>query len=411
MVRHEDWVFALGGHDSNTAVATDSTEALNTIERARILGEDTRPLITSAAVSGTGSLPLGTWYYQVSALGSWGESLPSSLRMVWQGEGEIHVEWTAVPDATGYNIYRNQTAIGDGGVTVLYATEVTDTFFDDDGTMTPVVGPVTPLPGGSLSTWSHNADSMQVGREGLDAIRLIVSDPPEQKVIVYAIGGRQYGDGTGYLATGEYAQVVDGGIIKPFSYLSYDLGTPPPPESPRAFYSLITNQGQNSYVGPGSDHAIFDPDEQLYLMTIVGDDSYDESGPGNSGIDTFEVCEVPFGSGDIGPWYLQDAMLNKDNHGADALLFFDVVFIFPGVKTEKVTEYPSVHGGTPSRYLYYEGGYLSNLNRVIYTSQSTAGSFDIARAYYQMLRLNGWVWVLGGTTGSGPLTSIERTEQ
>jgi hypothetical protein len=405
MARHETFVYAIGGHQDNTSAASSSNEALDTIEVAQILGEDTRPTITSADVIGPIGLPLGTWYYQVSALGTWGESLPSMLRMVWQESGTIRIEWDPVPGASGYNVYRNINPLGDGGATVLYATEVTDTYFEDDDTLVPVAGPIAPLPPGSLSLWDVNSNTLSSGREGLDALRLIVADPPESKAFLYVVGGRQYGDGTGYLASGEYGEILSDGKVLATNPLTNNLGTQ------RAFYNLLTNQGQNSYVGPGSDSAIFDPDEMLYLMAIVGDDSYDESGPGNEGIDTFEVCEVPPGTGDNTPWILQDAVLNKDNHGADALLFFDVVFIFPGVKTEKITENPSVHGGTPSRYLYYEGGDLGNPARVIWTSQSTAGSFDIARAYYPMLRLNGWVFVLGGNDGAGPLTSIERTEQ
>ncbi len=406
LVRAGHYLFAIGGTTANTTLALDGTPALSTIERAVILGTMEQPVIAGASSLGGSGVPEGTWYYQVTAvnddpLTGWGESLPSSPRMV-QGSGQFLLEWDPVDGATSYNVYRNVNIGGDQGLTRLLVAGIAGTTYTDDGTDTVTVADALPLARGSLGRWHIEAEELLAGREGLDAIVLAIYRT-SLKIYLYAFGGRPSASATGYLATGERTVVNYDGTLAGFVPMTNDMTTA------RAFYPLITNQGQDAFVGPGNPELPPILSGDLYLMALLGDNSYNESGAGNSGMDTFEVCSIITVNGDNTPWILQNESHNKDVHGGEVQLFFDYMFIFDGVKTEQLGYDPSPHGSAAQRFTYIEGGYLDDPADIFYDSQATGANFADSRTYYSSLRLNGFVWLIAGNGGGGPIGTIEWT--
>ena len=183
MTRHRNFLYALGGSSTDTnvyplPVATERSS----IEQSRILAFDTMPGIqTPTVISGTG-LPFGTWFYRVSAIGPWGESLASREMQMRNISGTIQVCWQSVPGATGYHVYRSPAAEGRVGTARLLAKDIDaiTTCFNDTG-----IGDLTPAParleasvadGGSLDAgvWIYRVTATAGSRETLAGYRLFV---------------------------------------------------------------------------------------------------------------------------------------------------------------------------------------------------------------------------------------------
>jgi len=97
LLRLGRWLYALGGRPS----AVDGVAALATIERARILGLESRPGVQWARRSASGSLPPGIYHYAVAAVSSEGEGLATrevSVRV--DSNSEVTVQWRAGPIPT-----------------------------------------------------------------------------------------------------------------------------------------------------------------------------------------------------------------------------------------------------------------------------------------------------------------------
>jgi hypothetical protein len=228
----------------------------------------------------------------------------------------------------------------------------------------------------------------------------------DDKTFLFAVGGRPDATGDGYLTSGERAEVLADGDLGPFVALSHDLQTP------RAFYVLLTSQGQND------SGFIPDPDiplektvstEPLYLLAILGDDAH--AGTNNAGLTTFEVTEIVTADGDNDVWTTQDETVQGGHpaHGHGALLYFDFMFTFTGVDNEDEGSNPLVSGNAASRVEFHLDA--ADLAYVLDGWQSNSASFDTDRAYYDMVRVNGYDWALGGNNAAGPIATIERTLQ
>ena len=420
MVRAGAYLYAIGGSDVNTAMTLDAgVQALDSVEKARILNTDTRPReVELAWLPDGGMLEKGVWYYQVSAVGPWGESLASPRRMIAGGPGSVHVSWNYVFGATGYNIYRNPDPSGNRGQTRLVAGEVDTLFYDDDGTVVPDLdGGVSPLPPGSLGWW-HEVDnaSLLSGREGADAVVVTVPNGMDAGVdptFIYVTGGRPNASGTGYFTDTERARVYEDGGLGGFEYMSENMNTA------RAFYVLITNQGQGMpAVGPVPEMEKSYPfgkspaEGPLYLIAVWGDDEYD--GAGNSGTNSFEVAGILAPDAGIGPWTTQGPFVppvpaGRKAHGHGAFLYFDYLFAFHGVMEETVGSDPTPDAYAASRFEYWEGS--ADPADVLRVFQSAGADFVENVCYYDMLRFNGYIWRIGGNDGSGPVDSIERIQQ
>ena len=180
MVRWNNFLYALGGSSADTNVypLPPATE-LAVVEQARILAFDTMPRIqTPTVISGTG-LPYGTWYYRVTAVGPWGESLPSREMQVRNVSGALRVCWLPVTGATGYHVYRSPAADGRVGTTRLLSADIdaAATCFDDTGRngLSPAPARLSALVdnGGSLDAgvWVYRVSATVDGHETLASYR------------------------------------------------------------------------------------------------------------------------------------------------------------------------------------------------------------------------------------------------
>ncbi|MCL4558763.1 MAG: IPT/TIG domain-containing protein [Deltaproteobacteria bacterium] len=143
--QYNGYVYVLGG-----LIPSGYTSA---IERAKILTTDSTPVVSFEGLSAftMGTLPAGTWVYEVSAnlpTGTTyiGESLPSPVVFTTTTQtSSIQVSWQAVKvwspvtnsfiDATGYNVYRNTPGTFKP---VLIAWNINGTGFVDNGTSQPI---------------------------------------------------------------------------------------------------------------------------------------------------------------------------------------------------------------------------------------------------------------------------------
>lgn len=126
LVRIRDRIIALGG--------SDGVNPLDTIEIAKVNTKSDAPKpLRPSFTTLSGSLPLGSWYYKVSAVYADGESLPSREIILPNVSGTNIIKWTPQPDALYYNIYRSPSADGIAGSERLIATGVNAVVFNDDG--------------------------------------------------------------------------------------------------------------------------------------------------------------------------------------------------------------------------------------------------------------------------------------
>jgi hypothetical protein len=144
-------------------------------------------------------------------------------------------------------------------------------------------------------------------------------------------------------------------------------------------------------------------------MAILGDDAH--SGTANSGRVDFEVSEIVTADGDNEAWVTQTATIQAGHptHGHGATLHFDFMFTFPGVATETIGDDPNPGTSSASRLQFLSDADPST--GILHSWQSSSSSMDVQRAYYQMVRVNGYLWIVGGNDGDGPVASIERTLQ
>jgi hypothetical protein len=343
----------------------------------------------------------------VSAIGEWGESLPSAPIITYvESPSNVNLRWNVVPGAYGYNIYRNATASGDGGAVYLLAETVTRTHVDNGGTVDTTIAP---LPAGSLSLFSAESDLI-TPREGGAGTALAITGTKVRQ-FVYIFGGRSTSAAvTTYLSDGEVAEVLSDGSLSPFGLLGESM------TSPRAFFRLVSNLGQDGFIGPSSD-----PGEgpletggevgDLMLIAVQGDDIYDEGTNTNAGLMSTEITRIQKENGSITEWTAQDFLLTgKAAHGMGAELFFDHLFIFSGVNGETLADGPDPDNAAPKRLFFDEDG--TDDTAIIDDLQASGSKFVVLRSYYGMVRLNGYIYALGGhDNGTGPLASVERCLQ
>jgi predicted phage tail protein len=95
----------------------------------------------STATTG-GTLLAGTYFYKITALNQNGESLASNevSKTTTGSTSTVTLTWAAVPNATGYRIYRGTTAGGEG---VYYTVSAVTTFTDTNAASTAGAPPTT----------------------------------------------------------------------------------------------------------------------------------------------------------------------------------------------------------------------------------------------------------------------------
>jgi HK97 family phage major capsid protein len=112
----------------------------------------TPPVQSATSTSTTGgTLAAATYFYVVTALGPFGETIASNERsQVTTGStSTVSLNWTAVPEATGYKIYRSTTT----GIELLLITLTTTALVcTDTGALTPA-GASPPTNTGVTPDW------------------------------------------------------------------------------------------------------------------------------------------------------------------------------------------------------------------------------------------------------------------
>jgi len=223
---------------------------------------------------GGGTLSTGSWTYRVSAVTAAGETLAGyPLKTeVAMGENSIVLNFDAVPEATGYKVYRTDVVDSEDEITYFLA-DITDgatTTFTDDGSASvdtglPAPDGIKPLPPGSLTRWkvlddgAGNPIELNTEREGHEAVIVSVSfdedgdpvntpDDIKHKTFLYAGGGRVDDSAGLYLDTIERTEIdmLTGGIgpwtLEPETFTVE-----------RAFYALLSSQGRTENPVPPDD--------------------------------------------------------------------------------------------------------------------------------------------------------------
>jgi hypothetical protein len=436
MVRSGNWLYVLGGAVVDTAVYEPdpdlpsnpvNVDALATVERARILGLETRPEVTHQSVDTNpvaGAPVKGIWYYQVSALGDWGESLPSEVVMIYNpADSNVpRLAWDAVPGATGgYNVYRSATPNGDGSTYWLDTVVAgTTTYQDNTGVLISAVAPLRP---GSIGKWQSVFREMSTGREGLGAVTVSIAGDGGKSSFIYAVGGRednQLVDGDGlvkdYLADGEFAAILSDGDLSSFSPMDYEM------THGRAFFKLLTSFGQDVVIAPPSDPGGEGPlgqgapIEDLVLIAVAGDTRWDTKGSpptadtNNPDLKLTDICLIEKENGYTGEWFEQDQSWAQAYHGMGALLYFDTLWIWEGVQSEILGNDPS-GGSSAAKGVSYIGPVIAtDVYNIVDTQDTALGASNATNtSYYQVLRLNGYLFSVGGNNESGPGARIDRT--
>jgi hypothetical protein len=191
-------LYAVGGDAASGAVTT--------VSRAKILLPSEAPQVTKASVTLGGTLTRGTWYYRVSAIldgtdadNPMGETLTSQeVTAHTVDSGKVILEWSALPKAASYRVYRTAAVNGTSKDEVLLADALTATTFTDDGSASP--GSARPLAQGELGVWVDVAPLNNARR----SLGLAMAHDPSGNAYLSAVGGDK---GTG--ATPAVADLYD----------------------------------------------------------------------------------------------------------------------------------------------------------------------------------------------------------
>jgi hypothetical protein len=193
------YVYLVGGNDGTGPTAS--------AERAMILAPQEAPQIVDVDLQlQAAGLDPGTYHYRVSAVFSasdpdnpGGESLASdeftirlpsfpgkklAITLIWRAP--VDALGAALPNVTGYRVYRTAKDGAPGSELLLGNAPATPRTFVDDGSQIP--GTAVPLPLGSTGTWAALPD-LGTKREGL-AVTAARDPSASNTFYVYALLGR-----------------------------------------------------------------------------------------------------------------------------------------------------------------------------------------------------------------------------
>ncbi|HEX2573130.1 MAG TPA: putative metal-binding motif-containing protein [Polyangia bacterium] len=150
-------------------------------------------------------------------------------------------------------------------------------------------------------------------------------------------------------------------------------------------------------------------------------------------LNTIEGCLVDTVSGDIvkcdaagtanAPWAIQlqnsrPVGIQRAEVGLDGVLYNpgggSFLITWPATDTETLGSAPAIDNGTASRFdapVDVADPNTLDPTRIIQNFQSNSSKFTDLRSYYRMVRVNSYIYVLGGYTAGGVTRFIERHQQ
>ncbi|HEU4733895.1 MAG TPA: hypothetical protein VFT22_38645 [Kofleriaceae bacterium] len=398
-VRVGQFIYAIGGSDGKNALAS--------VERARILDPLDVPELPDLdlATAKTG-LAAGTWVYKVTgvrdpayASDPGGETLPSDPLTVTlpalHGDDpliKVSLTWPQLPNVVSYNVYRTP-APGQAASQVelignVPAGATPTVSFEDAGATS--MG-TTPLPIGALGKW-HATSGLTVARVGAAAVAAAgPSDQASETFFLYVAGGANSATfaANSLQNSYEWAQVTinkaDGSqMVSPFTKPAASIA------GGRVFLSAYT-------AGSTIKNTIPQGTTYVYFGTGQSDETA-----------TTKVIQMVVGSvttastsGDLGMLSSVPAA-NVSAAGYQAITGF--LFAFGGfisagtiANTNAAALCPSsgcASGSAPDLTNWNNGG---------------GGTPILQRAMLASIIEEPFIYILGGTTGTGPTAGTERT--
>ncbi|MBW2703345.1 MAG: hypothetical protein JRF33_21210, partial [Deltaproteobacteria bacterium] len=230
MVGIGPYLYVVGG-------SQDGISGERGLEVARILGITTVPYLSRRPAPAEGSLPVGSWYYRVSAVMASGEGLPSAEAVALDQGGGLTIRWARVEGAESYNIYRSLASDGRSQTSRLLTTGVVETSFTDDG-----MGALAPAPGNLRGRGAASVGSLD---EGLWSYRVSAVTASGETLAGYLL--------TAEVAVGEDAmelnwdEVADATSYKVYRSLATGNGADQP-----LTYLLTEGLNQTGFIDDGS---------------------------------------------------------------------------------------------------------------------------------------------------------------
>jgi Putative metal-binding motif len=199
------------------------------------------------------------------------------------------------------------------------------------------------------------------------------------------------------------------------SEMSCQMG---PPESPVP-----------AYLRPGWTRYANNPTE--WLVAVDGGNLMGASANGQQNAasqQTIEACAVDVMTADLikcdvmatmnAPWAVQGPNTQGSEMGLDGVLYAaggsPFLITWPGAKSEVLNAAPTDDNGTASRFdidaTNMAGVMTADPAKVVLNYQSNSSKF-VLRSYYRMVRVDSYVYVLGGYTANGITGAIERHQQ
>ena len=140
-------------------------------------------------------------------------------------------------------------------------------------------------------------------------------------------------------------------------------------------------------------------DETAYLYAVAGADSY---AAGNNGTQTIVYATVGAG-GALSAWKTAAQDTTKRLMGLQALLYFDFMFSFGGAQKDDPGSVTATN--TVERFAWQAA------DGDLVDKQNTGAQMGSGRAYFSLLRVNPFIYAIGGSSGGGLLPTTERIPQ
>jgi hypothetical protein len=365
----------------------DGTAAITDVSRAEILDPAQAPIVTDlAARRGMGmGLGAGVWTYRVSAVfgptdpqNPGGESLASDPVPVRLPAGlpdvlRITLDWSEVPGAVAYRVYRSPTADAAVGGEQLVA-EVAARSFEDDG-RAPIEAR-GPLPLGAHGRWAA-MPALGTARSGF-GIAIALDPVDESSHHVYAIGGRSSA----------------GAPLATYEFLTVRVSSPRTHVVAASWTAGATNLGVAR-----ADLSAYTVDNLAApIVPLPRTYIYAGNGAGATGsVSNVDVGEVQIG-GQLTAWSAVDASRNVSGYAAAAGNGF--LYLFGGG--------PTAGAGCFSAEICTGGGGCSG-PPLLRNWNNEGISLMTPRYLPGSATESSFIYVVGGTSGTGALASTEQT--